>query len=225
MTLYIARNGEKLGPMSLAQAQEMVRNGTVSATDFAWYEGLATWIPLNQVPGFAGGAAGVAGAAGPAGFPAATLPQPERPVGVWIICILYFICVPCSAMFLIANPVIHQMTANQMNEMQRKLYEAQGLWNYYLPSALNLALSLAWSIQLFRLKRNSIYIYIASLVIGLIGSGIRLFDPAYQEYFHQMLNMSPIVTACFYAGVGLGLAIAFGLLAYNWYLIRKGVLR
>src|ERR1700761_3084111 len=52
MTLYITRNGQQLGPYSLEQTQQFVAAGNLVLTDLAWYERLATWIPLAQVPGF-----------------------------------------------------------------------------------------------------------------------------------------------------------------------------
>src|SRR5437868_1833542 len=126
MTLYITRNGERIGPMSLDQARAMVQNGTAALTDLAWYEGLPSWIPLSQVPGFA-----VAGAVGLPGVPE---PQPERPVLVWIICILFFICVPCGMISLIVNPFLQQIRPVH-TEMEQKLMATQGVWNYYVPTA------------------------------------------------------------------------------------------
>jgi Zn-dependent protease len=52
MAIYIAKNGQRLGPYSVAETQNLLRSGTVAATDLAWQEGLTNWIPLNQIPGF-----------------------------------------------------------------------------------------------------------------------------------------------------------------------------
>src|SRR5260221_2076502 len=52
MALYINKDGQQLGPYSVAEAQTLLRSGTVAATDWAWQEGLPTWIPLHQIPGF-----------------------------------------------------------------------------------------------------------------------------------------------------------------------------
>ena len=52
MAIYISKNGQQLGPYSIADAQNLVRSGNLLETDWAWYEGLANWIPLNQIPGF-----------------------------------------------------------------------------------------------------------------------------------------------------------------------------
>ena len=51
MTLYVARNDQRLGPYNLPEAQNLLNAGTLRATDLAWYEGLAGWIPLHQAPG------------------------------------------------------------------------------------------------------------------------------------------------------------------------------
>ena len=52
MAIYITKNGQRLGPYSVIEAQNLVRSGTVIDTDLAWQEGLANWMPLKQIPGF-----------------------------------------------------------------------------------------------------------------------------------------------------------------------------
>jgi len=52
MAIYITKNGQQLGPYSVIEAQNLVRSGTVVDTDLAWQDGLANWVPLNQLPGF-----------------------------------------------------------------------------------------------------------------------------------------------------------------------------
>lgn len=52
MAIYVSKNGHQIGPMSVSDAQEMVRAGTLIDTDWAWYNGLTEWIPLKQVPGY-----------------------------------------------------------------------------------------------------------------------------------------------------------------------------
>jgi Zn-dependent protease len=52
MSIYITRNGKQLGPYTVTEAQNLVLSGDLIDTDLAWQEGLANWIPLNQIPGF-----------------------------------------------------------------------------------------------------------------------------------------------------------------------------
>lgn len=53
MSIYITRNGQRFGPYSIVEAQKLVVSGNLVDTDLAWQEGLASWIPLKQIPGFA----------------------------------------------------------------------------------------------------------------------------------------------------------------------------
>jgi len=50
--ILISREGQQLGPYSLHDARSLVLNGSISAGDWAWYDGATDWVPLNQVPGF-----------------------------------------------------------------------------------------------------------------------------------------------------------------------------
>ena len=51
MRIYTYHAGQKSGPTSLEDVQSKIQSGALSQTDLAWYEGLADWIPLGQVPG------------------------------------------------------------------------------------------------------------------------------------------------------------------------------
>ena len=51
MQLHITREGQQFGPYDLAQVNEMLAQGSLLPTDYAWYEGAADWTPLDQVPG------------------------------------------------------------------------------------------------------------------------------------------------------------------------------
>ncbi|MCE9610923.1 MAG: GYF domain-containing protein [Chthoniobacter sp.] len=53
MQLYIMRGGEQLGPFSSEEARQRLANGEFQLTDLAWAEGLAVWVPLSTLPGFA----------------------------------------------------------------------------------------------------------------------------------------------------------------------------
>jgi hypothetical protein len=54
--IYIARDGQQTGPVSMEQLVTMAGQGTVSGSDLAWHEGLANWVPLSEVLGAKTGA-------------------------------------------------------------------------------------------------------------------------------------------------------------------------
>lgn len=51
MDIYINRNGQQGGPYSLDKINECLAQGSMRSTDLAFHEGLADWIPLNQIDG------------------------------------------------------------------------------------------------------------------------------------------------------------------------------
>jgi len=49
MTVFVARDGQQLGPYTIEQLRQMVSQGQFIDTDLAWYEGAPDWMPLAQV--------------------------------------------------------------------------------------------------------------------------------------------------------------------------------
>src|SRR5258707_887405 len=49
MTYYISRSGQQYGPYTVAELQNMIAQGQVSATDNAWGEGMASWAPVSEI--------------------------------------------------------------------------------------------------------------------------------------------------------------------------------
>src|SRR4051812_33648217 len=47
---YIS-NGQRTGPVDVAQLQQMTATGQVRAGDLVWTEGMADWQPASAVPG------------------------------------------------------------------------------------------------------------------------------------------------------------------------------
>ncbi|WP_449423858.1 RDD family protein, partial [Rhodanobacter lindaniclasticus] len=47
MEIWIGRDGERHGPYKEDDVRDWLRNGKVSPSDLAWYEGLADWQPLS----------------------------------------------------------------------------------------------------------------------------------------------------------------------------------
>ncbi len=51
MQIFINRDGQQFGPFTLDQVNQGLAAGRLLPTDFAFFEGLAQWTPLNQIQG------------------------------------------------------------------------------------------------------------------------------------------------------------------------------
>ncbi len=51
---YVTVNGQQAGPLSLEQIRQMISQGQVKPNTYVWKQGLANWVPANQVPEIAG---------------------------------------------------------------------------------------------------------------------------------------------------------------------------
>lgn len=51
MQIYIARGGQTYGPYNVDEANAHLASGHLIASDLAWFQGCATWLPLTQVAG------------------------------------------------------------------------------------------------------------------------------------------------------------------------------
>jgi hypothetical protein len=197
MNIYLTKQGKQHGPYSVAQVQTMLNDGSSLWTDFAWYSGLSNWVPLSQVPGLSG--PGASAASGPV----------QRPVLVWIISLFYFVWMPFSlGSALLIYWRIHQ----------NHYASAVGFYDYLLPTLLSICLSLAWAIQFFRLKKNSIY-----LLMGSLGLSVVLFVIRFATYFS--LHLSYFMGVRIFGTIIVIWAFKGLLLYYSATLIRKGVLR
>lgn len=49
MQIYVAKNGQQLGPFDVAETQRKLASGEVSLDDLAWAEGEAEWVPLSSL--------------------------------------------------------------------------------------------------------------------------------------------------------------------------------
>jgi hypothetical protein len=188
----------------------MVAAGSVHPADLAWYEGLANWIPLHQVPGFA--AAGTFAA-----------PPAERPVLVWIISIFYFVFTPIGLISLLLMPflfsfILHSDAGARMPEAQRHLLEAYGPMDYLLGAA-NSLIVFAGALYLFWLRRPALYCFAATFVIGVINL---IYKIVFQNWLAS-LDGPGMIGGIFGMVFGFGLSIA--IISYVAYLFYKGVLR
>ena len=68
MEIYLARDGQRLGPFSPDEVRRQLATGTAKPTDLAWSEGSPGWIPLSSLPEMGMMAAG-APPPPPAAFP------------------------------------------------------------------------------------------------------------------------------------------------------------
>jgi hypothetical protein len=197
MTIYLTQNGEKYGPFTLDEVQDLIRVGRAHENDLAWYEGQTTWVPLRDVPGFVN-------------------PRPARPIGVWIISILSFACAPFALLGVVMIALM-QSGAIPVRPEQAEVFRQLGPV-YYIVMLLNTALALTWTVLFFMLKRVAIWFYVASLGVGILYM-------IYNLAVHG--TISPGSRSVVLTGIimGVGWTINAALLYYNWHLIRKGVMR
>ena len=47
--IHISRNGQQEGPYSIQQIQQMLADGSITASALSWKEGLSQWVPLSQI--------------------------------------------------------------------------------------------------------------------------------------------------------------------------------
>ena len=51
MMIHVMRDGQQFGPYTLEDLNAYLAQGSLLATDQAWWEGAPSWVPMNQVPG------------------------------------------------------------------------------------------------------------------------------------------------------------------------------
>tara|TARA_B100001123_G_scaffold22178_1_gene24243 strand:+ start:5484 stop:7817 length:2334 start_codon:yes stop_codon:yes gene_type:complete len=47
--IYVSRDGQQFGPITAAQTQSFLADGTLLQTDMAWTEGSAQWVPITSI--------------------------------------------------------------------------------------------------------------------------------------------------------------------------------
>ena len=50
MNWYYAKNGHQNGPLPTEDMIDRIAMGEISATDLAWCEGMADWLPVSEIP-------------------------------------------------------------------------------------------------------------------------------------------------------------------------------
>jgi hypothetical protein len=51
MTIFVLKNGNRLGPFTLEQVAASIQKREMLMTDLAWHEGMAEWRPLHELAG------------------------------------------------------------------------------------------------------------------------------------------------------------------------------
>jgi hypothetical protein len=49
MNIFIAKDGERLGPFTQTEIKDQVRSAQLTLNDFAWHEGCASWTRLCEM--------------------------------------------------------------------------------------------------------------------------------------------------------------------------------
>ena len=49
--IHVMRDGQQFGPYTIEDINAYLAQGTLLPTDQAWYEGVANWMPITDVPG------------------------------------------------------------------------------------------------------------------------------------------------------------------------------
>ena len=49
MQIHVNRNGQQFGPYTLGELQDFLRQGSISESDWAWHEGLTSWVLISQL--------------------------------------------------------------------------------------------------------------------------------------------------------------------------------
>ncbi len=50
MTLFVLKNGNRLGPYTVEQVADLIRKGELLLTDSAWHEGKSEWQSIHALP-------------------------------------------------------------------------------------------------------------------------------------------------------------------------------
>ena len=84
MQILINRDGQQLGPYTPEQVNEYLAAGSLSPDDPAWHEGLAEWVPLNQVGGIVVPATATPPPFDPSAFGASSPPRLHPRPRLWL---------------------------------------------------------------------------------------------------------------------------------------------
>lgn len=108
MQWYYAKDGSQHGPVAEAELLEMIRDGSVRASDLVWKDGMPEWKPVAQLPPLATAAISTPPPAAPDSPPPmggspyqppvsstpsyAGAPQPDIPTYLWQSIVVTVLC-------------------------------------------------------------------------------------------------------------------------------------
>ena len=212
VNIYITRNGQQLGPYTLEQIQSRVNSGALLPVDLAWCEGMATWAPLSDVPGYPGGAPT---------FPMESLPPlpKPKPALAWVISLFYFISAPFTILYI---PLLRLLSsaAIPLPEVQRQYFQSQTVVDYSL-IGLTAALNLAGAIFLFKLRHQALYFFGSVVVVTILNF---VYQIAYKNWIAVMGSASGGLLGAV-MGILFGVSISIAIFIYVWRLQAAKILR
>lgn len=50
--IYVAKNGQQLGPFTLEELDQMLQSESINGQDLYWHKGQSGWLPIAQLPGY-----------------------------------------------------------------------------------------------------------------------------------------------------------------------------
>ena len=116
MTWFYSSNGNQSGPLSQQELAAKVQSGEVKGTDLIWKEGMADWLPLNQVPEFSGAVVPSAPQFGAPMSPQTKTynagPRPQITNYLWqAICVTLFCCMPFGIVAIVIAAKVDGLVA------------------------------------------------------------------------------------------------------------------
>jgi len=138
---------------------------------------------------------------------------PKRPVLVWVICIIFFICMP-FLLFSVVMTLLMVSGAIPVPESQRQLFESQSNFDRGV-TIINDIMVPIWAVLLFQLRRLSLYVFLGMLALSVITITYAMIA----EGMFSGLGVTGFVV------IGTVMVLNLATLYYNWHLFRKGVLR
>ncbi|HUB65887.1 MAG TPA: DUF4339 domain-containing protein [Candidatus Methylacidiphilales bacterium] len=217
MRIFITKNGQQLGPYTLEQIQAQAAAGVLRTDDWAWYEGITDWIPVNRLPGFSTSQPPPYAPPIPPPTPSAS---PKRPIAVWIISIFYFITVPFTLLSLALIPLMLSGTI-PITDVQRRYFESLNIFDYTVTFLL-VVFNLAGALLLFLLRRPAVYCFGAVFVLNLLNY---LYEILFKNWLGAIGNGSGVAMIGSIFEVVLAVSINLAVFGYALYLYIAKVLR
>jgi len=198
MPYNVSRSGQMYGPYTLEELQRYIATGNILPTDLARRDGMAEWLPVQQIVE-AAGAGGGAGAVPPVYAPANLDAYPDPPNLSWGLVVLFTI-LTCGVFMIVWNIIVAAW-------IKRVQPNSQGLF-FYIGGVVLLLLNTGTSFgMLFAFHHTHLYghhpfaglIGISAWVIRMVG--LFMMKDSLEEHFNGAepigLRLSPGMTLFF----------------------------